>query len=243
MKHKSLYGLVASHTFKNLVICCLGLTVVQMGIVFILASEHSSNLNTLEGWFDHPGFRMSYAAGMAVILFVSDLQFQWGSKVGYTMFRLGKTNKEILWVLMQNGLISYLTLWGVQVLILFGVSHYYLAVTPPEFTSVQTIFLANLRSDFFHMVIPNVTGLLWMRNLAQLFLLTVLFGVSCLRLWQGRDIKFVMCAYCVAIQGFSSNYYGETAIFYTIVYLVLGYILLKGGLKNEEVIQPSSSGD
>lgn len=118
------------------------------------------------------------------------------ARVGYTLRRLLVSEQTVfVWQWVCNAAFFFL-LWVVQLALAFGLCTWYTRAADPLLVSEQTVFLAFVRDDLLHSLLPLGDVLLWVRN--ALFFL-VLSGACALCPYRRRRGLYAWATYaCVA---------------------------------------------
>lgn len=95
----------------------------------------------------------------------------------YTLYRLRISPRSVfVWQSVYN-ICCFFILWGVQVLVLYGLCGQYIETAAASAVTHQSLYLAFYRSEFLHTILPlnNVWGWIWM------VLWLILLGVATAR--------------------------------------------------------------
>lgn len=222
MKSKNVFGLASMHSLKYIIITGVLLIVIQFG--FVLTLEQSS-LNNL---VNHPLLKYSFFVYfMFAIMICSVLTKASLSKI--TLNRLGITKKRMFLDFTINTVISIIVVWTIQILSLMLISMYFTKIASSEIVSIQTIYLTNFRSDFFHMIIPLKDSFHLFNNVVFILMISLLTSNYILSVSKGTNL---VIAYGSTIFYISSN--GATVFIGIIFLLFTIYELFKGANLDEE---------
>ncbi|MCI5753581.1 MAG: hypothetical protein MR033_02960 [Clostridiales bacterium] len=181
-KHLSVFMLVARAGVYRLLALFILMTAAECALFRI--GLHSSGLE-----------HAVRASGTAIVFCVSFLLVtlllcssgcSFSSQPGYTLRRLSVSERSVfLWQAGYNAM-TYLILWGVQVLAAFLLCRIYVSANPDS-TSGQTVFLAFYRNAFLHSLLPLEETGRWVSNTA----LALGLGVctAAIPFWQRRRKK------------------------------------------------------
>ena len=135
----------------------------------------SSSDSSLEKVIDQSGMLLVFASGFllqTVLLCLTGCAF--GSRVDYTLQRLCISERTaFLWQAGYNT-VCYLLLWAMQLVFAFCLGAWYAAAADAPLVSGQTVFLAFLRSSFWHNLLPLDAPFRLIRSL----LMTLAMGVG-----------------------------------------------------------------
>lgn len=172
-KHLSVLMLFARSSIYKIMLLLVGVTAGEVALFYWKQGESLAPLRAGQEqmWALEQIIRKSHldwvcAAGfvlLTVILCMTGCER--GSKVGYTFQRLRIAERYVfLWQMIYN-LIAYLIYWAVQVLLLWGLSIWYMQMADQAAVSGQTIFLAFYRNEFLHGLFPMSESIGWARNI------------------------------------------------------------------------------
>ena len=181
-KHLSVFGLFArSSIFKVigilLLMCAVEIAFFHVELQNALEAYEvvDYGMASLERMFMRAATNVYFRVALALITIVICLPgCEFKSKTSYTMRRLAISEQATFFHQAAYNTLVYLMLFAVQLVVVFGLSQYYLAVVPEECISNQTMFLAFYRNEFLHSLLPLEDIGLWIRN----GLLIITFGLA-----------------------------------------------------------------
>lgn len=136
-------------------LACRGGDEFQNNLVWAFANSHISLL-----------FLVIFLLWTAVLLMPAQ------NEAVYTMKRLRVSQGRILFIRSCYNALSYVVLWGAQVLLLTALFYWFGSAADPESYGPQSILLAFYRDNTLHSLLPLEDWTRYLRNLA------VLIGVS-----------------------------------------------------------------
>jgi len=181
-QHISVLVLLAGSSMKRLLLVLVGMLLAE-GVVFLkvlnemLANEAERATGVIYANGRGPAFSLetvfenSHIAGgfsIALILFtivLCSVGCEKGNKQGYTLKRLGVSEKGIFLLQSAYNVAAYFILWGVQLAAVLVMCNIFLKEAPENAVSNQTVFLAFYRNDFLHSLLPLSEVIRWIRNI------------------------------------------------------------------------------
>lgn len=139
-------------------------------LIVYVSKIQGGEVQTLEKLLEETGpmiiFGLSFAAVMVIMSLVGGA---FGSKTGYTIRRLGISERTFFWWQCGVNAVYLLLLWALQGAILLAACAMYRKAADPAVLSVQTEFIAFHRAEFAHSILPVEEVGLWIRNSVLVF--------------------------------------------------------------------------
>lgn len=165
-KHLSVFMLMVRSSFYPIVGLLMAMAVIQSAVfcrlLFLGSSEEVFGLEHMVS-----GSHLGWIFGIffwLIAFFLLRTGNGHGSKQGYTLLRLGISERWVFfWQCVYNCLMFTL-FWLVECLIVLGLTRLYVHCAPQGYVTGQTVFLAFHRSDFLHSLLPMDDTLAWVRN-------------------------------------------------------------------------------
>ncbi len=137
-------------------------------------------MERLEDMFAPPYLMIAGAAFLLLCAALCAVGCARASKTGYTLARLGITEREVFWVQATVNALFLVIFWSIQVLLSVWMCTYYCANVPFSIGGVpvvsgQSILLAFYRDSFLHALLPMSDPLGW----SCLVLLLLALSVGC----------------------------------------------------------------
>lgn len=166
-KHLSVLMLHARSTVYKLLAALVFMTAAEAALFYITVRRlQDTNLMGLEYAFTEGKIVWVFCA--AFVLFCAVLLrsgYEFGSKQGYTLRRLRVSEEAVfIWQAVYNTVCLFI-LWAFQLLVVMGLSMWYMSVADASVSGGQTIFLAFYRDEFLHSLMPLAEGSRLARNL------------------------------------------------------------------------------
>ena len=246
-RHLSVFGFFArSSFFKVLLIllamCAVEITFFHFGLQDALEAYEvvGSGMPSLERMFMRAATNVYFRVALTLITIAICLPgCEFKSKTSYTMRRLSISERATFFHQAAYNALVYLMMLAVQLVIVFGLSQYYLSVVPEECISNQTMFLAFYRNDFLHSLLPLEDIGLWIRN----GLLVITFGLATAEYpYRQRRHKFSSTALALVVYTivwFDQNVgqLGHVITTAIIALMLIGTTIYTLAKKDEEVVE------
>lgn len=212
MKHKSLFGLFATHSLPKILLLCFVMTVLQL-YSFLRDPISTSYIISNQ---EIPLFSYMLATFLSIFFCSLHGTLKDGT---YTLLRLGLSKRDIFHVLALNQFCSLFLIWGTQAFI-FMLARGILNVNSPESSFLYLFYLDSWQSSFFHLVLPTLDFYGWMEIFLRNLLLAFLGATISLKVFtsQKRNKYYVFLLLIMAT-------YVDIAggIFYQIHYHIMNY--------------------
>lgn len=181
-QHISVLMLFAGSSMKRLLLVLVGMLLAE-GVVFykvlneILANEAERATGVIYANGRGPAFSLEtafenghIAGGFSIALVFFTIVLcsagcEKGNKQGYTLKRLGVSEKGIFLLQSAYNVAAYFILWGVQLAAVLVMCSIFLKEAPENMVSNQTVFLAFYRNEFLHSLLPLSEVSRWIRNI------------------------------------------------------------------------------
>lgn len=171
-KHLSVFALFArSSIFKVLGILLLMCAVEIIFFHFEMQEALEayeivgSGMASLERLFARAATNVYFRVALVLISIVICLPgCEFKANTSYTLRRLSISERATFFNQAAYNVFAYFMLIAVQLIVVFGLSQYYISSVPSECISNQTITLAFYRNDFLHSLLPFEDVGLWIRN-------------------------------------------------------------------------------
>lgn len=236
-KYLGILTLASNHTLKPTLLLCSMMIIIQ-GITFLLLGQNQiDNPQYLYIWIESPTVKYSFLIAITILGYLVVERIIGNVKSMYTIHRLSSRYRMIAVCLLINTIFMVMILWFVQTLILILASYYYVQVSPDTMISMQTIYVSNMQSDFFHFIIPLNDPAMFIRNILGLGWLCLGTTLITMRKWNGESIKmvagFVYPLFWIFFSTPSSNSTSTAMLFGLGVVILMFTIYRLGGKKNE----------
>ena len=165
-KRSSIWMLCAGSTVNRLLALLVLMAAGSAGLFWLARPQESSNWPGLE-----MAFRQSHISWLFLLIFLlwtAVLLMPEHTKAMYTLNRLQVTPRQILVIQSCYNALSYVVLWGAQVLLLIALFRWAGSTMPRELYGPQSILLAFYRDDTLHSLMPLADWPRYLRNLAVL---------------------------------------------------------------------------
>ena len=242
-KHISVFGLFArSSIFKVLgillLMCAVEATVFYFELQGALeAFEATGSMISLERTFAMAATNVYFRLALVLVTVVLCLPgCRFKSEPGYTLCRLSVSESATFLHQAAYNALVYVMLIAAQLVAVFAMACYYVAVAPAELVSNQTVTLAFYRSDFLHSLLPMEDVALWIRN----GLLVVSLGIAAAEFpYKQRRHKFsaaamAMVTYTIVWFEQSIGRPGQTVVTLIIFLIVISEVAYSLAKKEEE---------
>lgn len=154
-RYMSVFGMITRSSIYKILTVLGGLAVTEL-IMFCIGMEQPlAAMSSLEDLVDQSHY--VYVLAIAYVLMTAVLCFYGcsiGSRQEYTLKRLRIKEKSIFLMQCFYNILCYVLLWGVQLLVLFISSRYYMEKQTEFIVGSQTLFMAFHRSDLMHGILP-----------------------------------------------------------------------------------------
>ena len=171
-KHLSVFSLFARSSIYKVLLILLAMCTVEI-IFFHFELRNAlkayevvdSSKVSLEQMFMRAATNVYFRVALVLVSIVICLPgCSFKSKTSYTLCRLSVRECITFFYQAAYNTLVYLVLIGVQLIVAFGLSRYYVAAAPAKWVSNQTITLAFYRNNFLHSLLPLDDIGLWIRN-------------------------------------------------------------------------------
>lgn len=156
-KHRSVFELMVRSNFYRILVLLAVMVVLQTGL-FMLALNRRFNTESfgLEYVLEKSYIELVFFGIFIAmdILLRTSIGYESDGKHHYTMMRLSVTKKEVYYWHFVTNMLYYLLFFIVQILTIVILGMVYLKVTPAEYVTGQTLFLACYRYDLLHSLLP-----------------------------------------------------------------------------------------
>ncbi|MFI3253390.1 MAG: hypothetical protein R3Y63_03505 [Eubacteriales bacterium] len=239
MKQKfSLLSLVSSHTLKPVISICIIMASFQAGLLYYFGVKQEELMNfngsiqPFYAWGEHFWMELSYLIALCGILVLCLLENSLRNGK-YTLLRLSTKETDFFLACFFNTLCCLLLLWAVEAIVLICGSYYYISVTPSDFLTNQSIFLATLYSNFLQGIFPTVNLAVWVKSMLQILLISSTVASVSTSILQGKLRKYLIGFLVFLVLNYFSSRYVESNLVFSVIYAVLLVFVLKGGLSCE----------
>lgn len=227
---KSIYGLLSNHTIAYILVIIMVLGLIQGGLFFTLGINQAQVLAPFHVWIDHFIVKYSFLLAIMIITILTRSIVVQGN-ASLTIKRLGISNRRLFLVWTLYTFIVMTILWASQVLIILLASKYYIYVTPENMTMMQTTYLSNFRSNFFHLLLPlHDIG----KCICYCFILLCLScgcGSYAVSKINGNNYRLADLSFCLFL--YFSIDYGAQSLFLLFFLLFLLAVYIHGGIYHE----------
>ena len=177
-------------------------------------------------------------ASLLLTVFLCRNNCNYGSRQGYTLWRLSITEKQVFLWQWACAAACYLLLWAVQVLtaVLLGIC--YMKYADPAITGSQTLFLAFYRNDFLHSLLPLEFIGGWIGNFCLAAGLGIAAAHFSYRQRRGKQGLEIIALYCTGLVFFLHALGNFVYVMFTILLslIVIAAVLFRvlGGEADED---------
>lgn len=180
-KYLSVFYLVSRHSFYK-IIAVMAISGFAQYFFFnkelsALAHYDTSSVAAypdLERLISLSAVNVIFALTVAAVLFsLSICGTAFGSRCNYTIKRLSVNESTYFKIQTVYNCIILIVLLGAEILLAYIFSMKYISAAKPSFISDQSVFLAFYRNEFLHSLLPLSDILIWIRNIMQIFALSL----------------------------------------------------------------------
>ena len=171
-KYLSVFGLFARGSVYKVLITTVLMAIAEF-IVFYHKLKYAIRLSAefsmehLETIIDQSMINWIFPLCALIItltLFITGSENN-NAKTGYTIRRLSISEREVFFCQTIYNILTYIFLWAVQAVTVFGLCVLYTNSAPTDAVGNQTIFLAFYRNELLHSIIPISDMSIWIRNI------------------------------------------------------------------------------
>ena len=239
-QHLSVLMLITRSSIYKVIAVLIAMAAAQAGIFgYVLHSNLQSGIHHLESMVSSSGIAWVFAAAFLLLTYViSRTGCKNGRQPGYTIQRLGISERSFfIWQAVYNTAV-YALLLGAELLLLMALARYWQTVANQDLIGAQSIFLAFYRNSFMHCICPLDDIWLWIRN----GILAIAMGMAAaqypFRQRRGKTLQVVVTMAAATLAFFVRGLGGEVRDFFAIsmALIVIGKVVynLWGGDENEE---------
>ena len=239
-QHLSVLMLIVRSSIYKVIAALIAMAAVQAGLFeYALQKNLQSGGHYLENIVSKSGIAWVFAAAFLLLTYViSRTGCKNDSQPGYTIQRLGISERSFfIWQAVYNTAV-YALLLGAELLLLMALARYWQTVANQDLIGAQSIFLAFYRNDFMHCICPLDDIWLWIRN----GILAIAMGMAAaqypFRQRRGKTLQVVVTMAAATLAFFVRGLGGEVRDFFAIsmALIVIGKVVynLWGGDENEE---------
>lgn len=192
-KHLSVFLLMVRSSFYPILGLLVLLAAVQGGIFWLVLCGSTGEGLLLENVV--AGSRLGLVFGLfffRVSHFLIRTGRLPGSRQGYTLGRLGVSERWVFFWQAVYNVLMYALFYMAECLIVLGLSQIYIHHAPAEYVTGQTVFLAFYRSPLLHSLLPMEDGLVWLRNIVLLLSLGICAAQYPMGIRRGKRAKAVV---------------------------------------------------
>ncbi|MBP3918558.1 MAG: hypothetical protein J6I50_05245 [Clostridia bacterium] len=254
MKILSVFALYVRSSFYKIIVLLLLMTAGQILFFYrklsraldayagmeITAAETGSFIR-LEDMFSAPYLWIVAAAFLLITVCLCLGGTAFGARTGYTMQRLGISERGTFVCQAGYNLLVYLLFWAWEAVLCYGLCRVYCTLAPGAFVSVQSTALAFYRCSYLHALLPlsDIAG--WVCN--GLWVLTLSVSSAAFPFFQRRGTfsSEIVLAVIVVLSAFRYEAAGIYQFFMTVVLvgmlLVLCYRVYAAAAPKEESLE------
>ena len=235
-QHLSVLMLITRSSIYKVIVILVAMAAVQTGL-FHYALQGGSHY--LENIVSDSGIAWIFAAAFLLLTYViSRTGCKSGSQPGYTIRRLGISERSFfIWQAVYNTAV-YVLLLATELILLFVLSHYWKAEANQDLIGAQSIYLAFYRNDFMHCICPLDDIWLWIRNV----ILAIAIGMAAaqypFRQRRGKTLQVVVTMAAAAVAFFVRSLGADVRDVFAVsmALIVMGKVVynLWGGDEDEE---------
>lgn len=246
-KHLSVFGFFARSSFFKVLLILLAMCAVEFTFFHFELKNAleayevvGSGMPSLERMFMRAATNVYFRVALALITVVICLPgCEFKSNTSYTLRRLSISERATFFHQAAYNALVYLMLFGVQLVVVFGLSKYYLSIVPEECISNQSMFLAFYRNDFLHSLLPLEDVGLWIRN--GLLILTFALATAEYPYRQRRhkfsSTALALVVYTIVWFDQSIGQLGHVITTGVVALMLIGTTIYTLTRKDEEVVQ------
>lgn len=233
MKQRLSVGALALQlTWKPVLLVCLAVAGIQMWSFGQSADWYYAFADRVGKAFPLPG-KLGFAA-LLILLILSGCEFR-GAKFNYTLRRLGIQERDVtlIWAAVFTG--WFFLYWMTQLGLIFGCYAWYSNGQELEPTA---LFMASWIEEYFHLLFPLAEQWGYIRNVVMCI------GFGCNAAFAAHQIRHkgsawapvsLVLVYSILAQGELAEWIADiTLILYTILQVILFWVMLRKGEENEE---------
>ncbi len=239
-QHLSVLMLIVRSSIYKVITVLAVMAAAQAGVFgYVLHSSLQSGNHHLESMVSASGCAWIFAAAFLVITYmISRTGCKSGSQPGYTIQRLGISERSFfIWQAIYNAAV-YVLLLATELLLLIALAHHWQSQANQDLIGAQSIFLAFYRNDFMHCICPLDDIWLWIRN----GILAIAMGMAAaqypFRQRRGKTLQVVVTMTAATLAFFVRGLGAEVRDFFavTMALIVIGRVVynLWGGDEDEE---------
>ena len=239
-QHLSVLMLIARSSIYKVLAVLAAMVAIQAGLFeYALQRSREHGLFHLEDVVSDSGIAWVFAAAFLLLTYViSRSGCKSGSQPGYTIQRLGISERNFfIWQAVYNTAV-YVLLLATELILLFALSHHWQVNADQDLIGAQSIFLAFYRNKFMHCICPLDDIWLWIRN----GILALAMGMAAaqypFRQRRGKTLQVVVTMAAATLAFFVRGLGGEVQDFFamSMALIVVGKVVynLWGGDEDEE---------
>ncbi|MBQ9112174.1 MAG: hypothetical protein IJY08_01175 [Clostridia bacterium] len=184
----AVFGLIARTSMRK-VFGIFALLVVSQVALFGRAMEREHGLRgadaRLENVLENCGMGWVLLDAFVLITVCLSLTFtERGAVTGYTLRRLSVGEKQVFFMQAVYNCCIYVALLCLQIALGYGLCRWFLEVSPSDYVSGQSVFIAFWRVELLHSVLPLNEAALWIRN--GMIAVSLGLGTACVSFKQRR---------------------------------------------------------
>ena len=235
-QHLSVLMLIIRSSIYKVIVVLAVMAAAQIGL-FQYALQSGSHY--LENIVSSSGLAWVLAAAFLLITYIlSRTGCKSGSQPGYTIRRLGVSEKSFfIWQAVYNTAV-YVLLLTTELILLIGFAHHWQTGADQNLIGAQSIFLPFYRNDFMHCICPLDDIWLWIRN----GILAIAMGMAAaqypFRQRRGKTMQVVMIMAATTVAFFVRSLGADVRDVFAVsmALFVMGKVVhnLWGGDENEE---------
>ena len=156
-KHRSVFELMVRSNFYRILLLLAAMVIVQTGLfLFAFHRRFGTEAFGLEAVLKKSYIELVFfGVFIAMNIFLkTSVGYEGNEKPEYTMMRLSITRREVYYWHVVSNVLYYLLFFAVEVLTIVMLGLLYLKITPGEYVTGQTLFLACYRYDLLHSLLP-----------------------------------------------------------------------------------------
>ncbi len=235
-QHLSVLMLITRSSMYKVLAILAAMVAAQAGL-FQYASQ--SNSHYLENIVSDSGIGWVFGAAFLLITYVvSRTGCKSTSQPGYTIQRLGISERSFfIWQAVYNTAV-YVLLLATELLLLVALAHQWQAGANQELMGAQSIFLAFYRNRFLHCICPLDDSWLWIRNVIYAIAMGMATAQYPFRQRRGKTMQVAVTMTAATLAFFVRSLGADVRDFFAIstALIVMGKVVynLWGGDENEE---------